>query len=120
MTHLTARHGWALGALLVLVAGAAAAISYNVGLSHGLAQVPVPAGSVLPYAYGGHRPWGYGFLFPLAFFVFWIFVMRGFFWRPWGPRRYGAHYRDRFDDWHREAHERMGGPAESGSPRDRP
>jgi hypothetical protein len=117
MAEPRARAWWVIAALVLLVAGVAAAISYNVGLSQGMAQVPVPAGSVLPYEYGWHRPWGFGLLIPLAFFAFWILMMRGLFWRPWGPRHYGPSYQDRFDEWHRRAHERMGGTVEA--PHDR-
>jgi len=115
MAHSSGRHWWAVAALVLLTAGLAAGVAYNLGLSQGLAQVPVPAGSVLPYAdgHGWHRPWGFGFLIPLAFVAFWAFIVRGFYWRPWGmcggPWRYGYDYRDRLDDWHRRAHERMSG-----------
>ena len=65
MSQVSVRHLWGVAALVLLVGGIAAAIAYNAGLSQGVAQVPVPAGSVLPYAYGygWHRPWGFGFLF---------------------------------------------------------
>lgn len=52
--------------------------------------MPVPAGSVLPHIDGWHRPGGFGFLFPLMFFAFWIFAVRGLFCRPWGPWRSGV------------------------------
>ena len=121
MTDQRPRYWWALTATAILVAGVAAGIAYNVGLSQGLAQVPIPAGTVLPPVYGWHRPWGTGLLFPLLFFVFWIFVMPGLFWRPWGRWHYGygPSFRDRFDAWHREAHERMDGPRAPRSDPDR-
>lgn len=116
------RYVWALALLAVLLAGAAAAVAYNVGLSQGLAQVAAPAaGTALPpYAYyGWHRPWGFGFfpLFPLLFLVIWVLVFRGLFWRPWGPWYQGAGpYSERFDEWHRRAHDRMEGRTTPDSP----
>ena len=112
MTDQRSRYWWAISAVAILAMGLAAGLAYSIGLSQGLAQVPVPAGSVLPHVDGWYRPGGFGFLFPLMFFVFCILEMRGLFWRPWGPWRsgYGPSYRDRFDAWHREAHARMDGP----------
>jgi len=80
------------------------AVGYQFGVSHGLAlgglaeSGAVPPG-VVPYAY--YRPWGFGFLFPFAFIAFWLLIARTFFWRrrPW--------HRDRFEAWHRRAHEAM-------------
>lgn len=94
--------------LFSLIVGIAA---YNVGVSHGLAQAAVAAGDVPAYAYGWGwpRPWGFGFGFPIFFFLlFWLVLARGFFW--YGPRRHWRAYdHDRFEDWHRRAHERMQG-----------
>jgi hypothetical protein len=109
------RHTWAVALIGGLLLMGAAAVAYNVGLSQGMAQVPVPAGSVLPaYAYGWHRPWGWGFglLPPLFLIGFWLLAIRALAHRrPWGPGSYGPppFYRDSFDEWHRQAHERMSG-----------
>ena len=121
MTDRHPRYWWAIAAAAILVAVVVGGIAYNVGLSQGLAQVPVPAGSVLPQPYGWQRPWGFGFLFPLVFFAFWCLMWSGLFWRPWGrwPYGYGPSYRDRFDAWHREAHERMDGSRTTRSEPDR-
>lgn len=116
------RNGWIVGLLVALIVAVAAGIAYNVGLSQGLAQVGPAAGSAPPYAYGWHRPWGFGFFPGLFFFIFVVMLIKGFWWRPWGPwgrwsyYHYGPppHVRDRFDEWHRQAHERMGGSGEAG------
>ena len=111
-------NGWLVAAVAAVAVAIAAGVAYNVGLSQGLAQVGAPAGSLPPYAYGWHRPWGFGFLFPLLFIFFWVMVIRGFWWRPWGHWSYYGpppHLRDRFDELHRQAHERMSGrPGETG------
>jgi hypothetical protein len=112
-------HGLALGA-------------HAVALEPGAPAAPgAPAVVPPPYAYGygyghyGWHPWGFGFGFlgPLFFILFWFFILRMLFWRgmfwggggPWHRHRYGygrGCYDDRsrgFDEWHRRAHERMGG-----------
>jgi hypothetical protein len=111
------RNGWLVAALAVIGVAIAAAVAYNVGLSQGLAQAGAAAGSAPPTAYGWHRPWGFGPLFPLLFIFFWIFVIRSLWWRPWGHWYYDGPprpMRDRFDEWHRQAHERTGGAGEAG------
>lgn len=118
------RNMWLVALVGGLLLMAAAGIAYNVGLSQGLAQVPVPAGSVLPaYAYGWHRPWGwgwgFGFLPPLFFIAFWVLAIRAVSRRgPRGPWAYGPppFYRDAFDEWHRQSHERMSGSNPSPGP----
>ena len=120
-------HRWIafIGALLLaLVVGLTA---WQAGVAHGIEQSgkivvspsgPNPGPYPYPYPYyGWHRPWGFGFgfLFIPLFFAFWFFVVRGLFWRRAG---YGYGYgggcgpRGRFDEWHRQAHER--GTAEAG------
>ena len=117
MTDSRTRDWWAVAALVVLVAAVAAGVSYNVGLSQGLAQVPVPTGSVPPYAFPyWHRPWGFGFGFPLLFLLFWFFMARVFFWGRWGGHGAGPWARERFEDWHREAHARMSRAQEPARP----
>jgi hypothetical protein len=109
MNGYPARYGWAIALLVVVLTVAAGAVAYNIGLSHGLARVAASVEAQTPppaYPYYWHRPWGAGFLFPLMFFAFWIFLFRGF-WRPWGPWYHGGPRRERFDEWHRRAHERM-------------
>lgn len=74
---------------------------------------PYPYPYPYPYYHGWHRPWGFGFFFFPLFFLFWFLIVRGLFWRRrWYGPGYGAGYgggcgpRDRFDEWHRQAHER--------------
>jgi hypothetical protein len=110
MDRYPARYTWAAGLLaLVLIIGAGV-VSYNVGLSQGLAQAGADPAAIR--SYGWHGPWGLGPLFPLLFIVFWIVLLRGFFgafWMPWRPWYYGGPSRERFEEWHRRAHDRMNG-----------
>jgi hypothetical protein len=128
-----------LGMLLVGV------FAYNSGFSHGAVQIAQTASqgtatpAPYPYAWGWYRPWGFG-LFPLLiFFFFWIFISRIFWWGgPWrrgwygcgyGPYGYGHPYwygrsrerdnPDAFDEWHREAHDRMKEKKPADDPGDR-
>jgi len=89
-------------------------VSFNAGVSHGLA-VSAPAaaaapGTVVPL-YWPH-PWGFGFgFFPFGFVLFWLLLFRlafrgGFHRRGWYYR--GLHdVPPAFDEWHHRAHERM-------------
>jgi len=117
-------HRWItfVGALLLaLVVGLTA---WQAGVAHGIEQSgkivvapsgPNPGPYPYPYPYyGWHRPWGFGFgfLFIPLFFAFWFFVVRGLFWRRAGyGYGGGCGPRGRFDEWHRQAHER--GPREA-------
>ena len=99
----------------ILLAVAAATVAYNVGVSHAMAvNAAVPGtGSALP-PYYWHRPWGFGFGFaPFFFILFWFFVLRFFLWGgPFHrPRWYhtGPYDGAAFEEWHRQAHQRMGG-----------
>jgi hypothetical protein len=86
-------YGWATVLAVILLSFGAGTIAYNVGLSHGIAQGMAAQGTpVPPYAYGWYRPWGFGFGFPLLFFVFvWFAVLRGLWWGgPWRHHRYYA------------------------------
>jgi hypothetical protein len=105
MMRSTAWLAAAIGSLIVGV------VAYNAGLSQGAAQAAAAAGNLPPYAYGWHRPWGFGFGFPIFLLFFWFVLARGLFWG--GPWRRHAWHRDgdvprSFDDWHRRAHEQMG------------
>ena len=75
MTDERPRYWWGISAVAILAAGLAAGLAYNIGFSQGLAQVPVPAGSVPPPVDGWNRPGGFAFLFPLMFFAFWVLFM---------------------------------------------
>jgi len=98
---------WALALFVILAAVAIGTVTYQAGVSHGLALRPPiaaapPVAGAPPatpgpypyYPYGGYRPWRFGFgLGPLLFLFFWIFVIRGiFFWGGCGWRR--RWYRD--------------------------
>jgi hypothetical protein len=106
----------AWGALLfaLIAATLVGVVSYNAGVSHGLAIGPAaavapPAGAAR-YAY--YRPWGFGWGLAPLFFLFWWFtwfvVFRGLLWGGMYRRcGYGPGWRTgAFDEWHRRAHER--------------
>jgi hypothetical protein len=109
------RFGFRLAVGIVVLAAVAAVgfYSYNLGLAHGIAEsgraIAVPGGSV-PLVAVWPRPWGFGFgffpFFPLFFILFWVFVLRGMFWRRgWRGRRYGYDgVPPAFEEWHRRAH----------------
>ena len=113
MNPLHGRYGWALGLTLLVLTVAAVAISYNAGVSHGLAQAATAAGTTTlpPGAYRWHGPWGFFPFFPLLFIFFWVFLFRAVWWGrgPRGPYGYGPSEHDRFDEWHRRAHDQMKG-----------
>jgi hypothetical protein len=103
---------------MALITLAVGVMSYNAGMSHGLA-IAAPEGAttavrVVPY--GWYRPWGFGFLGPFMLVFFWFVVLRMFWWGGYHRRRwyYPGPYDgpSAFDEWHRRAHERMGGEAE--------
>lgn len=113
--------GRRLGAVLVLLLAmlVTGAVAYNMGLSHGVAQAALASGTqgtIPPYYFYGHRPWGGGLVFPFVFIAFWFLAARALFWgRPGrgdGVCRtaYGDGPGARFDEWHRQAHERMKAP----------
>lgn len=128
--------------LLVLAALLTGVVAYNAGMRHGATQAALfaaqtaqaqasPAGGTVPVLpppypyYYGHQPWGYhgfggfGFFSPLIFMLFGLMVLRAFAWggpgrRHWGHRGGGAQWG--FDEWHRQAHERLGSPLPAGRP----
>jgi hypothetical protein len=118
MTDYQGRSSWMLAAGTVVLALAAGAVAYNMGVSHGLAQGSVAQGGAPPYGWG-YRPFGFGF--PLFFLLFWVLLFRGLFWgAPWRRRWYYGGPPDMpgtFDDWHRRAHERMKEPPPADDPR---
>jgi hypothetical protein len=111
------RFGFRLAIGIVALAAVAAVgfYTYNLGLAQGIAEsgraVAIPGGGV-PVVAVWPRPWGFGFgffpFFPLFFILFWVFVLRGLFWRRgWRGRGYGYGYDGvppAFDEWHRRAH----------------
>jgi hypothetical protein len=104
---------WAVIIGALLLAAIVGGIAYNAGIAHGIEQsgkvisAPPPYSYPYPY-YGWHRPWGFGFFFvPLFFVAFWLFVVRGLFWRRGWHRHGCGGYAERFDEWHRQSHERM-------------
>jgi hypothetical protein len=120
------RFRWAIVLAALVGAVAIGVVSYNAGMSHGLAMSAVTAGGTAaagtaagapfypPYGpYGWYRPWGFGFgIFgPFLFILFWFFVIRLLFWGGFHRRRWyysGPYDGPRaFDEWHRRAHERM-------------
>jgi ABC-type Fe3+ transport system permease subunit len=99
---------------ILLLSAIAAVVAYNIGVSHGLAQQLAAQGAQLPpypYPYGWYRPWGFGFGFPILFFVLiWLVAVRGLFWgRRWRHGYYAGGYGvpPAFEEWHRQAHDRL-------------
>ncbi|MEA2488397.1 MAG: hypothetical protein QOH21_189, partial [Acidobacteriota bacterium] len=65
--------------------------------------ISAPTGAY-PYPYyPAYRPWGFGLFVPFFAFIFLVFLIRGMVGRGW-YRRGGC---GRFEEWHREMHERM-------------
>lgn len=113
MNPRSPRPHWALGLLALAFTVTLAVVAYNAGLSEGVTQVAAGAANVTPPSspYGWHRPFGLWPLFPLMFIFFWAMVARTFWW-GWGPRHYwrqrdGLDDCERFDEWHRRAHDQM-------------
>ena len=119
MTEYSGRSRWAFVIVAAGVALLAGVVAYNAGLSEGAAHAAALRGMpAAPYPYYWHRPWGFGFGFPIFFlFLLFFFVLRGAWWGwggPWrrrwyydGPHAQSSPGEDRFDAWHRRAHERM-------------
>ena len=110
----------AVALMMVLVAIVVGVVTYNLGVTHGLAQSAQGGQAELAapgayHPYGWYHPWGFGFLFPFLYFGLWFLAIRVLFWGgPWRRYRYYAgHDAGRremprmFDEWHRRAHERM-------------
>jgi len=113
------RSAWFFVLAAVLLSALAGFMTYNVGVSHGLAQTAVAQGvPAPPYGYPYWRPWEFGFGFPILFFVLlWFVLLRGLWWGgPWRHRYYAGPgwIPPSFDEWHRRAHDRMkeGPPAD--------
>ena len=120
------RFRWIAALTAVFGAVAVGVLSYNAGVSHGLAIGPALANAPNPQAvpYGWYRPWGFGFgfgffpFFPFLFILFWFFIIRALFWRgAWGYRGGWEHRRwdtggvpPAFEEWHRRAHAQQGTP----------
>lgn len=101
-----------MGLVAALVVTAVAGIAYNLGLSQGLAEVGAESS-----AYRWHGHWGFGPFPGLFFLIFLMMAIRGLWWRPWGHWSYYGPRpdpRDRFEEWHRQAHERMGDTGKTG------
>jgi hypothetical protein len=103
---------WAGVLVAVIIAAVVGVVAYNAGVSHGLAISGQVAAAPPPYGpyYGWYRPWGFGFAFPLLFLGFWFLLARSFFWgAPWRRRYYAGMHElpPAFEEWHRQAHERM-------------
>ncbi len=102
---------WAPWLAALVVSVGVGIFAYNAGAAHGLATAAqtTPGAVVTWRPYYGFHP--FGFAFPLFFLFFWFFVARFLFWGgPW-RRWHGPDTGSRasFDDWHRQAHERMEG-----------
>ena len=120
---------WLVLAGALLLAAAVGFWAFQAGVAHGIEQSgriaapPSAASGPYPYPYpyyGWHRPWGFGFFFgPLFFIAFWLILIRGVFWRrrAWhgGYNGYGCGPYGRFEEWHRQAHERERDAAAAGA-----
>jgi hypothetical protein len=115
---------WAVGLFAILAAVAIGTVAYQAGVSRGVAlQPPValtappvagapPAvqGAYPPYPYRFYRRRPFGFFGPFLFLLFVLFLLRVIFFFGWRRRRWQGnsdYWPQRFDEWHRRAHERM-------------
>lgn len=128
---------WIVFVGALLLAATVGFTAWQAGVAHGIEQsgkivvppsvgtggpYPYPSPYPYPYYYGWHRPWGFGFLSVPLFFVFWIVVIRTVFWRrAWYGYGYGGACgpRDRFEEWHRQAHARDAGEPPRPNPAER-
>lgn len=101
-----------VGILLAAALVGVGAYTYNLGFARGMfesGRIAAAENGAVPVV-GLWHPWGFGFgffpFFPLFFILFWVFVLRGLFWRGGWRGRYWR--RDdvppAFDEWHRRAH----------------
>jgi hypothetical protein len=99
-----------VGILMVAALVAAATYTYNLGVARGIVEsgraVTAPGGGV-PVVAVWH-PWGFGFFpfLPLLFILFWVFALRGLFWRAGWRRPYwrSDSVPPAFEEWHRRVH----------------
>ena len=106
------RFGWGFALAAALFGVAIAMMAYNAGISAGVASGGAET-AARGYYWGWHGP---GFLWPLFWVAFMVFIFRGACWRRhyWygGPYRSGWYGPrpaddDEMEQWHRRAHERM-------------
>ena len=130
------RRGFGLLGLLltIVIVAVVGVIAYQAGWSDGFAQhapaagTAAPAGGYYPYYYGGPHFFGFGWIFGLLFFLFFIWVIfriAGFaMWgRRWGYGGGWKHYGggpgvppmvdERMREWHQRVHS---GQAEPSTP----
>jgi hypothetical protein len=95
------RFHWGMFALLVLTAVAVGMLSFNAGVSHGLALSAAP-----PYYW--HRGWGWGFgVGPIFVLLFWFMMFGVFRALLWGGGYRRRWYPRDLEGWHRRMHEEM-------------
>lgn len=112
------RSGARLVAILLLIVGAAAiaAVAYQIGVSAATAGATTgPATAHAGWWWHGAIGFPWFFFGPVAFLLFIvvvIWVLRAAAWGGRGGGWHGERWSDgpgRFDEWHRRAHDRMGG-----------
>jgi hypothetical protein len=98
------------GVLMVAALMTVGMYAYNLGIARGMAESSrVVAGTGVPVVAVWH-PWGFGFgffpFFPLLFILFWVFAVRGLFWRGGWRGRSWRHdaVPPAFEEWHRRLH----------------
>ena len=105
------RFTWGYAVAAALFAVAIALVAYNAGMADGVAS-----GGAAAASRGFRTGWyGAGFLWPMFWVVFMVFMFRGACGRGryWYGGPYGAYgprlrnFDDEFDEWHRRAHQRM-------------
>lgn len=95
----------------IAVVAAIGVYEFRAGVARGLAmgdKLPIAPGAwPYPFWYGPFHP--FGFVFPLLFvFLIFAFARRLFWWgRSGGAAGWHPGSRDRFEEWHRKAHESM-------------
>jgi hypothetical protein len=113
------RHrGWGAWLLAAILSIGVGVLAYNAGVSRGLA-LHAPAGFA---AYPWYPPYWFhpfGFVFPLFMLFFWFAFARFLFWGGAWRRRWHHETPDgvppRFEQWHRQMHERMDQNAAGGT-----
>ena len=87
---MNTRHRWIIAVGALLLAAAVGYAAYTAGFSQGIEESGKVAAAPQSW-HGHHHHWGFGWVFPLFIFAFWLVAFRAF---------RGHHHPCRYDENH--------------------